>query len=66
MASVTPPTNELQAKGIKEQEEGQVKRERGERERERVVTRGDRKGQRKTCTCSNTHVHGVSINFMHI
>ena len=60
MASVTPPTNELQAKGIKEQEEGQVKRERGERERERVVTRGDRKRQRNmhmqqyTCTwCIN-------------
>ena len=28
MASVTPPTNELQAKGIREQEKGQVKRER--------------------------------------
>ena len=55
MASVTLPTNELQAKGIKEQEEGQVKRE-----RERVVTRGDRKRQRNmhmqqyTCTwCIN-------------
>ena len=57
MASVTLPTNELQAKGIKEQEEGKVKRE---RERERVVTRGDRKRQRNmhmqqyTCTwCIN-------------
>ena len=63
MASVTPPTNELQAKEIKEQEKGQVKRERGERERRERERERESSNQRRQ-KGTEKHLHAAIHMYM--